>query len=90
MASTSSAHKKESKSEARPDWESIDQNLARVAKQLKQQNSLSWSLARGAMTGLGASIGVTLVLTIVVFAISQIAGWLGIENIVQPLVETIQ
>jgi hypothetical protein len=90
MASTSSTHKNELRSEQRTDWVSVDHNLARVAKQLKRQNSLGWSFARGVMAGLGASLGVTLVLTVVVFALSQIAGWLGIETIVQPLVESIQ
>lgn len=82
--------KTEKKKSDHSDVRDIDHNLARVANQLQKQNSLGWSFARGVMTGLGASIGVTLVLTIVVFAISRIAGWLGIETLVQPVVETLQ
>lgn len=61
--------------------------LRSLLRSLRQSNSLSLAFARGMMSGLGATVGVTFVLGILVLIISQVARLFGIEGWAQPFLE---
>lgn len=70
--------------------ETLDRHMGQVVTQLKRQNSFWLSFVRGMLTGLGASVGVTVVLALIIFVLTQVAYWFGVESLVQPVVDTLR
>lgn len=68
----------------------INHHLRVIQVQLRRQNSLWHSFIRGAMTGLGATVGVAIVVAIAVFLIVHVARLLGVESAAQSIVDTIR
>lgn len=72
---------------ASPSDEVVKQ-LRKIQTQLKRQNSFGLAFARGLVTGLGATVGVAIVVTLSAFVILQVARFFGAESAAQDFVET--
>lgn len=70
--------------------ESLLPQVKAIRFQLARQNSLTQAFIRGLMTGLGATVGVAVVVALSVFIIVQVARLLGFESAAQSIVETLQ
>lgn len=64
--------------------------LFKVEKELKKQNSFSQSFLRGLITALGATLGLAIVLSALLFVIDAVAKKLGIENITNQILSNIK
>lgn len=65
------------------------EQLKKVTRQLKKQNSFPAAFMRGVTTALGATLGVSIILAIIVFAIDQVAKAFGVENVTHDLLQTL-
>lgn len=69
---------------------SINTQLAAIRRNLEKQNSFKLSFLRGLMTGLGATVGLAIILTLSVFIITSVANLVGQPDVGENIIEVIQ